>query len=106
MANYIIADHASKSTNNPDSPEERARHMAKWQAWLEGLGDAVVNPSTPLAKSKFVSSSGVSNDDGFSPLTGYSIVKANDMDAALEMAAKCPYLEFGTLEVAQIMEMK
>jgi len=105
MANYIIAYHAGKTAKNPGEPEERARHMAKWQAWLEEIGDAMVNSGTPLGKSKFISSSGETRDGEAGALTGYSIVKAHDMDAALEIAGKCPFLEIGTLEVAQIMEM-
>ena len=103
MSNYIIAYHGGKK---PETPEEGAKHMAKWKAWVGGLGDAVVNPGTPLGKSKMVSSGGVSDDGGPNALTGYSIVKADSMDAALEMAKKCPFLDFGgTLEVAEVMEM-
>ena len=80
--------------------------MEKWQAWVDGLGDAVVNPGTPLGKSRIVSSDGVSDDGGPNSLTGYSIVKADTMDAALEMAKACPFLDIGTIEVAEVMEMQ
>ncbi len=61
MPDYIIAYHGGRK---PESPEEGAKHMAKWKAWIGGLGDAVVNPATPLGKSKTVSSGGVSDDGG------------------------------------------
>ena len=102
MPDYIIAYHGGKK---PDSPEEGAEHMAKWKAWLGNLGDAVVNPGTPLGKSKTVSSDGVSDDGGPNSLTGFSIVNANSMDAALEMAKACPFLDIGIIEVAEVMEM-
>ena len=103
MPNYIIAYHGG---NKPESPEEGTKHMAKWKAWVGGLGDAVVNPGTPLGKSKTVSSGGVSDDGGSNPLLGFSIVKADSMDAALEMAKACPFLDLGgTLEVAEVKEM-
>ena len=102
MPNYILAYHGGKK---PESPEEGAKHMAKWKAWVSELGDAVVNPGTPLGMSKFVSSSGVSDDGGPNSLTGFSVVKADSMDAALEMAKKCPFVEIGTLEVAEMKEM-
>ncbi|MCH7936650.1 MAG: hypothetical protein IH994_06115 [Proteobacteria bacterium] len=103
MTDYIIAYHGG---NKPATPEEGAKHMAKWQAWVDGLGDAAVNPGTPLGKSRIVSSSGVSDDGGANPMSGFSIVKADNMDAALEMAKECPFLETGgTLEVAEIMKM-
>ncbi len=104
MSNYVFAYHGG---DKPESPEVGAKHMAKWKAWSGSLGDAVVNPGTPLGKSKTVSSSGVSDDGGSNPMSGFSIVKADSMDAALEMAKECPFLELGgTLEVAEVMEMK
>ena len=61
----------------------------------------------PLGKPKTVSSGGVSDDGGSNPLLGVSIVKADSVDAALEMAKECPFLESGgTIEVAEVMEMK
>ncbi len=103
MSEYIIAYHGGKK---PESPEEGARHMAKWKAWVSDLGDAVVNPGTPLGPSKTVSSDGVADDGGPNPLSGFSIVRADSMDAALEMAKACPTLDLGgTLEVAQVMKM-
>lgn len=102
MQKYVIAYHGGKKF---ESPEEGAAHMAKWKAWVGSLGDAVVNPGTPLGKGKLVSSRGVS-DGGTNLLTGFSIVMASSMDAALELAQRCPYLEIGTIEVAQVLEMK
>ena len=102
MPNYIIAYHGG---TKPESPEEGAKHIERWKAWLGDLGDAVVNPGTPLGKSMNVSSDGVSDGSGPNSLTGFSIVTADDMDGALDMAKACPFLEMGTLEVAEVMEM-
>ena len=102
MPDYIIAYHGGRK---PASPEEGAKLKAKWKAWVGGLGDAVVDPGTPLGKSRTVSSDGVSDDGGSNPLMGFSVVKADSMDAALEMAKACPHLEIGTLEVAEVMKM-
>jgi len=102
MPNFVFAYHGGKK---PENPEEGAELMARWKAWLADLGDAVVNPGTPLGMSKTVSSSGVSDDGGSNPLAGFSIVNADSMDAALEMAKACPFVEMGTIEVAEAMEM-
>jgi hypothetical protein len=103
MPNYIIAYHGGKQ---PESPEQGAEHMAKWKNWIAGLGDAAVNPGTPLSGTRVVSSSGVSDDGGSNPMSGYSIVKADSMDTALEMARVCPFLDTGgTLEVAEMMQL-
>jgi hypothetical protein len=103
MPNYVIAYHGGRKFG---SPEEGAKHMAKWKDWVGALGDAVVNPGTPLRNSRTVSSGGVSDDGGANPLIGFSIVKADSMAAALEVARGCPHLEFGTVEVAEVMEMQ
>jgi hypothetical protein len=102
MANYILAYHGGKM---PETPEEGAAMMAKWQAWFGTLGDAVVDGGAPVGMSRTVSSSGVADDGGANPLSGYSIVKADSIDAATEMAKGCPILEHGTVEVAEAMEM-
>ncbi len=45
MPNFVFAYHGGKK---PESAEEGAKLMAKWKTWVGGLGDAVVNPGTPL----------------------------------------------------------
>jgi len=103
MSIYVFSYHGGKK---PESPEEGAKYIAKSKAWVRGLGDALVNPGTPLGKPKTISSGGVSDDGGSNPVSGFSIVKADSMDAALEMAKACPFLDLGgTLEVAKVMKM-
>ncbi|NNG05668.1 MAG: hypothetical protein HKM95_16420 [Inquilinus sp.] len=103
MPNYVLAYHGGKK---PESKEAGAAQMERWKAWIGGLGDAVVNPGTPLGMSKTVSADGVSDGGGPNALTGFSMVAADTLEAALEMAKACPFLEVGTIEVAQVMEMK
>ena len=102
MPEYVLAYHGRIE---PASPEEGAKGMADWQAWLSDLGDAVVNPGIPLGAPKTVSSAGITDSTGPEALTGITIVRADDMDAALEMAKTCPFLQVGTIEVAEAMEM-
>jgi len=102
MPNYVLTYYGEPKF---ERPEEGAKQMARWQSWVVGLGDAMVNPGTPLGKPKTVSSDGVSDDAGSNRLTGFSTVKAGSMDAALEMAKGCPFLEYGAIQVAGVMEM-
>lgn len=103
MSNFIFAYHGGRM---PESPEEGAKVMAQWETWIGGLGDRMVNPGNPVGKSKTVSAGGVADDGGSNPLSGYSIVTADSIDAALEMAKGCPHLAYdGTIEVAEVMEM-
>jgi hypothetical protein len=102
MPNYVIAYLGAPKF---DSPEQGAAARGKWKAWVGSLGDAVVNPGTPLGRGKLVSSAGVS-DRGDDLLTGFSIIKADNMDAALQLVQPCPHLDHGTIEVAEVMEMR
>ena len=103
MPDYIFAYHGGK---RPETPEAGAEFMARWRAWMGGLGDAVVNRGAPVGKSKTVSSGGVSDDGGSNPLSGITVVNADSIDAAVEMAKGCPHLDHGTIEVAQMLEME
>jgi hypothetical protein len=102
MPKYVIAYLGGRQ---PAKPEARAAQMAKWRAWADGLGDRMVNPGMPLGQGRLVSVDGVS-ERGPNHLTGFSIVLADDMDAALDIARRCPFLEIGTIELAEAMEMR
>lgn len=102
MPKFILAYHGGKA---PESKEEGEKVMAAWGAWFEGLGKAVVDPGNPAGMSKTVSSGGVADNGGANPLSGYSLVNADSIDAAVEMAKGCPILDVGTVEVAEAIEM-
>jgi hypothetical protein len=89
-----------------ESPAEGAKHMAKWKAWVAGLGDVLVGPGTPLGASKSVSAKGVADRAGADRLMGFSVVKADNMERALELAKGWPFAEQGTIDVAEVMQMK
>ncbi len=103
MPNFIYAYHGGKK---PDTPEEGAAEMEKWKAWVEDLGEAMTNPGTPLGMSKTLSAEGVADNGGSNPLAGFSVVTADSIDAAIEMAKDCPFLKMGTIEVAEMLEMQ
>ena len=103
MSNYVFIYYGEPKF---ESQEEGAKYQEKWKGWVGGIGDAWVNPGTPFGMPKTVSSGGVSDSGGSSRLTGFSIVRADNMDAAIEMAKRCPFLDIGTVEVAEVMEMK
>jgi len=102
MSEFIFVYHGGKK---PDSPEEGQKEMAKWFAWIEDLGDAMVNPGTPVGMSKTVSADGVTDDGGANPVAGFSVVKAETIDDAVAMAQSCPFIKMGSIEVAEMLEM-
>lgn len=92
--------------NQPSSPEEAEKHFAKYMQWLSSLGESVVIPTIPLKNTNTVSPDGTIREGGSSAMSGFSIIKAESMDAALSIAQDCPFLEIdGSLEVSEMMEM-
>ncbi|MFP6899671.1 MAG: YciI family protein [Opitutales bacterium] len=93
--------------DRPSSKEEGMAQMGKWKAWIEGLGASVVNPGTPLMDSKIVTSNTVQEEnDPTNSMKGFAVVKAESMEAAVEIAKTDPFLENGgTIRVSQMMEM-
>ena len=81
----------------PATEAQQAAVMAAWGAWYGQLGTAVVdggNPFTPVAKS--VASNGSVADGPVGVMgTGYSILAADSLDAAVKLAKGCPVLAGG-----------
>ena len=103
MPQYVIV---YLGGNPPSSPEEGRKHFAKYVEWLSGLGDAAVSPANPLKDTRTVNPDGSVTGGGTSKMSGYTIIEADSMDAALSAAKACPFLEIGgSLEVSELGEM-
>jgi hypothetical protein len=80
----------------PEDPEENAAVMAAWGAWYAGLGEAVVDGGAPLSGSKNVTAKGVGDGSISSPpVTGYTIISAESLDAAVAAVAGHPHVNYG-----------
>jgi hypothetical protein len=73
----------------------RQQTMEAWGKWFGSLGDRVVDGGNPFGGSASVSSSGAVSNGAASGLTGYSIIKADDMQNATQSAKTCPILSAG-----------
>jgi hypothetical protein len=93
MANYVFA--YSGGNGMAADPAEREAGLAKWGQWFAELGSAVVDGGAPTGPAKTVAPSGSVTDGGSRGLTGYSIVTADSLDAATEIAKGCPILDNG-----------
>ncbi|MTI45843.1 YCII-related domain-containing protein [Roseibium hamelinense] len=102
MPDFIFAYHGGKK---PETEQEGAEVMQRWQDWMETNKSAFVNPGNPVGMSKTVSAAGVEDHGGSNPLSGFSIVQADTIEAAVAIARSCPHLDAGTVEVAPIIEM-
>lgn len=104
MQKFLLAYHGGKRF---ETKEEGLAHMDNWRAWMAGLGDAVVDRGAPVGMSKTVGPDGVTDDGGPNPLSGITIVQAETIEGALDMARACPHVAIGgTIEVAPILDME
>jgi len=91
MANFLLL---YSGGSMPETPAEQAEVMQVWGAWFGGLGSALVdggNPFTPVAKS--IASNGTVSDGPVGAMaSGYSIIKADSLNAAVDTASHCPVL--------------
>ena len=96
------------------TPEEMEATMGKWGAWMGGLqaNEQLVSGGSPLNYGgKRVDHDAVVTDISTPEykelVSGYSIVMAKDMDAAVEIAKDCPIFSYpGTqCEVREVMKM-
>ena len=80
----------------PENEADRAAVMAEWGKWYEKLGAAIVDGGNPFGASKAVTSSGVSDGPISSPpATGYTIITADSLDAAVAKVSSHPHIKFG-----------
>jgi hypothetical protein len=91
MANYLLTYHGG---GMPESKEEQERVMQAWTAWFGTLGDALVDGGNPVSQAKAISADGSVMDATMAP-SGYSIIKANDIESAITLAKGCPVLTSG-----------
>ncbi len=89
--NYLLVYHGGSM---PESPEEGAKVMQTWTDWFGAIGDALVDGGNPASATRKISSDGSVTDDASGP-SGYSIIKADSLDAAVALAQGCPVLQGG-----------
>jgi hypothetical protein len=102
MGKYVFV---YKGGKRPESEEEGNAVMAQWGAWMQGLGDSIVEMGNPFGESASVSSSGATGT-GASGLSGYTVVNATSLDDAVGKAGGCPiFTAGGDVEVYEAIEM-
>jgi hypothetical protein len=93
MANYVFAYSGGKGVAADEA--ERHAQYAKWGQWFDELGQAVADGGAATGTAKTVGAGGSVSHGGSRGLTGYSIVAADSLDSAVELAQGCPVLEIG-----------
>jgi hypothetical protein len=114
MADFLFVYRGRPESHGKMTPEEMQQHMQKWHTWIaEGFqkgwmlnaGDGlkregrVVNAKKVVTDGPFVEAKEV--------VGGFSIVRADSIDAAAELAKGCPGLMLGgTVEVRPLEGFK
>jgi hypothetical protein len=103
MANFLLVFHGGSM---PESQEEGAKVMQAWTDWFGVLGDKLVDAGNPVSNVRTIASNGSVTDGGTNAATGYSVIKADSLDAAVALAKGCPVLAGGaSVEVAETFEV-
>ncbi len=85
MGKYVYIYYAGKNVEDAGSAEE-------WGSWFGKLGDKLVDGGNPFKDNgQAVNASGVMAVKD-SPATGYSIVNAESIEDATELAKGCPLM--------------
>jgi hypothetical protein len=91
MANYLLA---YKGGSMAQTDGEREEAMSRWGAWFGGLGQAVVDAGNPFGPSTSVAQNG-GGGGASSGLSGYSVLSADTLDQAAQLAKDCPVIAAG-----------
>ena len=103
MAKYLLA---FKGGHMPETPEAQAQVMQAWEAWFTSLGTAVADPGNPSSFSRTISVDGTVGPQGPASLSGYTILSADSLDAAVALAKGCPVLAGGAaIEVIETIDV-
>lgn len=83
-----------EATDLADMSEEQAAEVAaKWGQWIQSVGSALVDVGTPFGPAASYVDDGTTGSAV--PLSGFSIVEADNLDAAGALTAGHPYLSEG-----------
>ena len=103
MSQYVIV---YLGGDQPASPEEGKQHMAKYKEWLASLGESVVSPANPFVNTSTIKPDGTVTSGSTTSMSGYTIIEAETIEAALSIAKACPFLDIGgSLEVSELVQM-
>jgi len=102
MGKYVLAYQGAVEES---TPEETEAWMATWVQWFGDLGEAVIDGGAPFGPSTALAADG-SRGDTTAALTGFSVLRADSLEAAAAMAKGCPVLSRGgRVEVYETIDM-
>ena len=81
----------------PETDEAKKQVMDAWTSWFTELGSAVKDPGNPFTgAAKTIAADGsVTDGSGGGNASGYTILTADSLDEATNLAKGCPVLQGG-----------
>ena len=75
MATFLVTYHGGGGM--PESAEGREQMLAAFGAWAASVGDAMIDPGSPLGPRKTVTSDGISDAPADPTLGGYTLLRTD-----------------------------
>ena len=105
MPNYLFVYYGGMGGSKPPTPAQQKKSMDIWTKWFDKLGRAVVEMGAPAKPGKTVSKAGA-RATGANAVAGYSVIKANNLGAAVNLAKSHPDVDRGMkISVYELTQM-
>jgi hypothetical protein len=113
---YTLLITGDESAQSALSPDEESATLAEYGAWVGQMGERGVlrggerlRPTTDATTVRVRDGEVLTTDGPFAEtkeqIGGYFVIECNDLDEAIEIAAKLPGARHGAVEVRPIWEM-
>jgi hypothetical protein len=108
MPKYVVLYNAPISASEQmasNDPAMAEQVMKAWNDWSAKAGSGIVDLGLPLGNGQKVTSSGAK--DAGTETSGYSILQASNMDAAVELLEGHPHLQMpgASIEIYETLEL-
>lgn len=108
MSKFIYIYNGPATPMDQFTEEQSAEQMAAWGAWMGRVGSAMIDGGAPFGARTSVVDDGSTAEA--SELQGYTIVEAENLDAAKALADGHPFLSEGkgqySLEIFELVDMQ
>jgi hypothetical protein len=107
MAKYIFV-YKGPATDMENMPEEQVKAvMDAWNQWIQKVGTSLVDVGQPMAHGKSLVDDGSEGTPAL--LNGYSVIEADDMESAKNLADGHPFLSEGkgnfSIDIFELMPL-
>jgi hypothetical protein len=100
MSNFVLS-FRGRSDRRTDADQEAA-----WGQWFQEIGGTVVDLGHRVGRVSALGIGGTDAGPGRNVLTGYVVIAAEDLEAAVAVAERCPGLQHGGgVEVGETVDM-